>query len=113
MVRYAELNDFDILKKHDHHIDENELKNSIIQNHILICIEEDIFVGWLRYNLFWDNIPFMNMLFVNEKYRGQKKGSALIDFWEKEMKHKGYEFVLTSTRSDEQGQFFYRKKGWW
>ena len=33
----------------------------------------------------------------------------LIDFWEREMKAKGYNLLMTSTLSNEQAQHFYRK----
>lgn len=36
----------------------------------------------------------------------------MISFWEKEIKEKGYDFVLASTQSNEQTQFFYRKNGY-
>lgn len=112
MIRYAEGKDFNILKKHDKHICELELKNSIDSKRILVLFEEDLFIGWLRYSLFWDNTPFMNMLYILEEYRGKGCGGRLVDFWEKEMARKKYELVLTSTLSDEQAQFFYRKNGY-
>ena len=75
--------------------------------------EDDKFVGWLRYNLFWDNTPFMNMLYLLDNERGKGNGSRLVIFWENEMKQKNYEFVLTSTQSNEEAQFFfYRKIGY-
>ena len=67
---------------------------------------ENKFVGWLRFNLFWDNTPFMNMLYFIDDERGKGYGTQLVSFWEQEMKKKGYEFVLTSTQSNEQAQFF-------
>lgn len=112
MIRYAEEKDFTILKKHDKHICEPELKNSITSKRILVLFEENRFIGWLRYNLFWDNTPFMNMLYILEEYRGSGYGGRLVDFWEKEMARKNYGLVLTSTLSDEQAQFFYRKNGY-
>lgn len=72
----------------------------------------DIFAGWLRFNFFWDNIPFMNMLYILEDYRGKGYGSQLVGFWEKEMLKKEYKMVLTSTRSNGRAQFFYRKTGY-
>ena len=74
--------------------------------------EDDKFVGWLRYNLFWDNTPFMNILYLLDNERGKGNGSRLVIFWENEMKQKNYEFVLTSTQSNEEAQFFYRKIGY-
>ena len=70
---------------------------------------EDKFVGWLRFNLFWDNTSFMNMLYFLDNERGKGYGRQLVSFWEKEMKNKGYEYVVTSTQSNEESQFFYRK----
>lgn len=68
--------------------------------------------GILRYNLFWDNTPFCTMLFVGEGYRRKGYGAELVDFWEKEMAAAGYDFVLTSTRADEEAQNFYRALGY-
>ena len=69
-------------------------------------------VGLLRYNLFWDNTPFCTMLFID--WNNQKKGyeKELLEYWEKDMKSQGYDFVLTSTQVDETAQHFYRKLGY-
>ena len=64
MIRYADERDFDILSKYDKHIELPELKNSINAKRVLIMLNDNDFIGWLRFNLFWDNIPFMNMLYI-------------------------------------------------
>lgn len=112
MIRYADDNDFESLMKYDTHISEHDLKNSIASRRVLASYENGALVGWLRFNLFWDSIPFMNMLYVLPEHRGKGHGSALVDFWEKEMLESGYKMLLTSTLSTEQAQFFYRKKGY-
>lgn len=112
MIRYADENDFEIVRKYDRHIREEELKNVIRVKRVLVMFHEDCFVGWLRFSLFWDEIPFMNMLYFLEQYRGQGYGGQLVRYWEKEMKSSGYEMVLTSTLSNEPAQFFYRKQGY-
>jgi len=112
MIRYAYENDFAVLRKYDKHIDEPELRNSIKAKRVLIMLNNDVFIGWLRFNLFWDNIPFMNMLYFLEKYRGKGYGKQLMNYWEKEMLESNYKRVLTSTLSNEQAQFFYRKNGY-
>ncbi len=111
MIRYADERDFDILKKYDKHIEASELQKSIDAKKVFIMLNDGL-IGWLRYNLFWDSIPFMNMLYLFEDYRGKGYGKQFIDFWEKEMQNKRYRIVMTSTRSDEQAQFFYRKNGY-
>ena len=112
MIQYATEKDFELLSKYDQHIGETELKHCIKTQRILLMFHDDVFIGWLRYNLFWDNIPFMNMLYFLEDYRGKGYGSQLVNFWEKEMLKSKYKMVLTSTQSNEQAQFFYRKIGY-
>ena len=112
MIRYATEHDFALLSKYDKHICEAELRNSIKANRILTMYHDDHLIGWLRFNLFWDNIPFMNMLYILEAYRGKGCGSQLVSFWEKEMLNRNFTMVLTSTLSNEQAQFFYRKFGY-
>lgn len=111
MIRYADERDFDVLKKYDKHIEASELQKCINDKRVLIMFDDE-FIGWLRYNLFWDSIPFMNMLYLLEGHRGKGYGKQLVDLWEKEMKARQYKSVMTSTRSDEQAQFFYRKNGY-
>lgn len=112
MIRYAVEKDFEILSKYDKHICETELRNCIKAKRILVMFHDDSFIGWLRFNLFWDNTPFMNMLYFLESYRGKGYGRQLVSFWEKEMLKSNYKMALTSTQSNEQAQFFYRKIGY-
>ena len=112
MIRYANRADFDMLKTYDKHICESELRNVINSNRILLIYNNDAFLGWLRFNLFWDNTPFMNMLFILEQHRGKGYGKQLLNYWETEMRGNNYHMVMTSTLSSEQAQFFYRKNGY-
>ena len=112
MIRYANEDDLEILNKYDNHINKTELKNSIKLKRVLMMFDNKTFIGWLRFNLFWDSIPFMNMLYFLEEYRGRGYGRQLVGYWEKEMIKSNYTKVLTSTLSNEQAQFFYRKIGY-
>lgn len=112
IIRYADGGDFPLLHSHDRHIRADELRNSIEAKRVLVMLCGDRFAGWLRYNLFWDNTPFLNMLLFFEEYRGKGFGGQLVRFWEQEMLKAGYREVLTSTLSSEQGQFFFRKMGY-
>lgn len=112
MIRYADCDDFELLRGYDKHIVKAELKNCITEKRILLMFENDIFIGWLRFNLFWDSIPFINMLYFTEAYRNKGYGRTLVGFWENEMLKNQYKMAMTSTRADEQAQFFYRKLGY-
>ncbi len=111
-IRRAAQADIKLIHEHDVHISEQELATSISLGRVYVAEESGSLAGWLRYNLFWDNTPFMNMLYVMENYRGQGFGKSLVDRWEKDMCAEGYKAVLTSTQSDEFAQHFYVKLGY-
>lgn len=111
-IRIAVTEDMEQLGKYDLHIQRTELENSIRLNRVYVAEEEGRFLGWLRYNLFWDNTPFINMLYILEGHRGKGYGSALVARWEQDMRRLNYEMVMTSTSSDEYAQHFYYKLGY-
>lgn len=69
-------------------------------------------LGWLRWSLFWDEHPFLNMVFLLEEHRGQGKGGLLLDAWERAMEERGHRLLFTSTASDEGSQRLYRRRGY-
>lgn len=111
-IRKAVQADLSRIHEHDIHISERELAISVSLGRIYIAEESGEFAGWLRYNLFWDNTPFMNMLYVLDDYRGKGLGKSLVERWEDDMRMDGYNTVLTSTQSDEFAQHFYVKLGY-
>jgi ribosomal protein S18 acetylase RimI-like enzyme len=111
-IRYAKKDDCFWLIEHDKQISEKILKTKIENLEVYVVENNGEMIGWLRYNLFWDNIPFMNMIYFLEEYRRMGIGTKLVKHWENEMKQKGYENVLTSTQSNEEAQHFYRKMGY-
>ena len=110
-IRLANVDDYLALLMVDHHINKDELALSISLKRIYVAYENEEFVGWLRYNLFWDQIPFINMLYVMEDFRGQGYGIGLMNYFEKEMKKK-YSKVMVSTQANEYAQHFYDKIGY-
>ena len=111
-IRLAAVKDIPILSLYDKHISKTELTHIIPLNRVYIAEEKGDFLGWLRYQLFWDNTPFLNMLYVLEKNRGKGYGKALLDHWERNMKVCEYPLVMTSTPSNEYSQHFYVKLGY-
>ena len=77
-----------------------------------VLLENGTPVGLMRYQLFWDNTPFCNLLFIDEPYRKKGYGRLLMAHWEAAMRSQGYGMLLTSTQVDEEAQHFYRKLGY-
>ena len=92
-VRTATENDLETISAYDAHISREELGYSISRNRVFLAEEGGKFLGWMRYNLFWDNTPFLNMLFLLEGQRERGFGRQMMDFWESEMRVLGYRAV--------------------
>ncbi len=110
-LRWAKETDWQTLCQLDRHIAPEELRERIARQGVLVA-EKTEMIGWLRYNLFWDNTPFINLLYVREDQRGKGIGRLLVLRWEEEMRQRGYISLMTSTASDEYAQHFYAKLGY-
>jgi ribosomal protein S18 acetylase RimI-like enzyme len=105
--------DYVYIREHDHHILENLILPKIKGNEIYILRNQDESkIGWMRYGYFWDNTPFMNMIWIDEQYRGKGLGKQSVLIWEDEMKQNGFKLVMTSTLANEEAQHFYRNLGY-
>jgi ribosomal protein S18 acetylase RimI-like enzyme len=112
-IDYVSEIDFQYIFDNDKHLPKDLIQTKIKEKEIIIAKGTDgKNIGWLRYGYFWDIIPFMNMLFIDESHRNSGVGKQLNKFWESEMKSKGFNLVMTSTLSNEQAQHFYRKLGY-
>lgn len=112
MIRYVELDDKKRWYELDQHLPEEIFAEKVRTNQGYVLVEDGVIIGILRYNLFWDNTPFCTMLFIDDGYRGKGYGKQMMEYWEQDMKTKGYGMLMTSTQVDEDAQHFYRKLGY-
>ena len=111
-VAYAGPEDIDYLEEKDH-IGREMIGQKVARREFVLAYRGDRRVGFLRYNFFWDDMPFMNLLWVEEGSRSKGFGTQLISFWEEEMRKLGYGSVMTSTLSTNGGaQILYRRLGY-
>lgn len=111
-VHHATNADIPIWFDYDKHISESELLLKISVNRCYTLKNDDDVIGVMRYNLFWDSIPFLTMIYLDESARGKGYGRQAMLHWENEMRSLGFPCVMTSTQADEEAQFFYRKLGY-
>jgi ribosomal protein S18 acetylase RimI-like enzyme len=100
------------LAANDRHVSRSIVDQKIERGEILVALLGETRIGWLRWGYFWDEVPFMNLLYVVEQERGRSHGKELVLQWEALMQSRGFGRVLTSTLSDETAQHFYRKLGY-
>ena len=111
MIRYATNADRDYLTRKDPLV-KNILDRLINDQRIIIAETDSEPVGWLRFSYFWEHIPFVDLLCIDEPHRRQGIGRQLMAFWEGNMKEKGKKNVMLSSQAKEQAQYFYRKLGY-
>ncbi len=111
-VIFADSGDLDYLVEKDH-IGRDMIAQKISRREFIVAYQDERRVGFLRYNYFWDDVPFMNLLWVQEDLRSRGFGTQLISFWEEEMLKLGYDSILTSTLSTNvRAQQLYRRLGY-
>jgi ribosomal protein S18 acetylase RimI-like enzyme len=96
----------------DKHLSESEFELKIRDKRGYVISDDNKPIGIMRYNLFWDNTPFLTLIYIDEPCQGKRFGETAMLHWENEMRGLGYKMVMTSTQSDEQAQHFYRKLGY-
>ena len=111
-VAFAGLDDLDFLAREDHHVTRDVIRDKIARREVMVAHVENRRVGFLRHGYFWDEIPFMNLLWVEEQSRGKGYGTQLVSFWESEMRKLGHDSVMTSSLSSERAQHLYRRLGY-
>lgn len=110
-IRIAELADLSELSVMDHLLDSERVQEKIRRREILVCHEGERVIAFLRYSWFWDLLPFINLIWVEEEFRRERLGSLLIEKLAEETQEKNYKMILTSTQSNEDAQNFYRRIG--
>ena len=111
-IRLAVAKDKKKILKYDCHIHHNKVGECIYNGLVDVLCDDEKIVSVLRYNLFWQSIPFLDLLFIDEAYRGKGWGRKMMDEWEESMMFMGYPYVMLSTQEDETARFFYEKLGY-
>ena len=111
-IRFVDFMDRDFWLSLDRHISDEEFDRKVRDRMGYVLTVQNEPVGLLRYSLFWDNIPFCNLLYVVQDHQRKGYGRMLMEHWERNMHTRGYDLVMTSTQADENAQHFYRALGY-
>lgn len=111
-IRVAADCDKEFMMSIDRHMDDTGFANRVFTKSGYVIWEGNQRIGIMTHCLLWDNLPFMNLIFIREEYRGRGFAKQAILSWENEMKEQGYKMTLISTQADEGAQHLYRKLGY-
>lgn len=111
-TRIATDSDLPFLCESDTHVSPGVQAELVSLGRVMVTELDGVVVGLLRWGMLWDEIPFMNLLWIAPHQRGRGVGSLLIEAWEHSQAAVGHSVVLTSTVSDERAQHLYRRLGY-
>lgn len=112
-IRYANFDDYELILRIDDSISKNRWKTWTDNKQAIFAFDDNDFLGWLQYNYFIEKWPFVNRLYVFEKFQNKGAGTTLMKFWEREMISKGENRLMLSTESDNIGaQRLYSRLGY-
>ncbi|WP_291292047.1 GNAT family N-acetyltransferase, partial [Enterococcus sp.] len=100
-ICYGQKSDTSFWLELDNHLTKAGLAKKFQDQQALILTDEEEPVGILRYQLFWDTIPFCTMLVIKKSQQRKGRGSHFLSLWEAEMRKQGYGMCMTSIQSDE------------
>lgn len=98
---------FPAIRAYDRHIPSPRLADCINNNQVYVLRADQEIRGVLRYSLFWQTIPFLDLIYLDEACRSQGWGKR-----ESVMGAMGYTYTMLSTQADETAKFFYEKLGY-
>lgn len=112
IIQTVDVSDKNFWMSIDKHVNDVGFQNRVYTKTGYVLKENENPVGLLCYCILWDNLPFVNFLYVIDEYRGNGYATQAMEQWEQEMEKQGYKMLLISTQVDESAQAFYRKLGY-
>ena len=110
-VRLVKPSDLDFIDQESHLSREKKLAK-IRQGEVLLLIVNDEPVGHLWFDFLWSEIPFIELIRIQETHRKKGLSRALLGFLETHLKNMGYDILYSSSQLDEpEPQAWHRQMG--
>lgn len=111
-VSFAEMHDLDWIVKNDSHIPKETIERKLRAQEYLIAKLSGETVGCIRFGLLWSMITFIELIWVEDRFRSRGIGRELIRCLEDHARSRGERMIMSSSQADEpDSQAFHRKIG--
>lgn len=112
MLRAATERDFAFLRAFSTGPDDERLRTQIRDGRLRIIESAGEPVGFIKFYVLWEVLPFIEVLMVREDRRRCGIGRDAIRAWEREMAACSFRRAMISTSADEAAQEFWRRIGY-
>ena len=110
-INYATIDDMQYVCPGEN-LSEKEFELKVRDKRCYILRYDGKRVGVMVFNLIFDFIPFLSLMYLEDPYQRKGFGTQAMKHWEDEMRSLGYKMIMVSTQVDEDAQHFYRKLGY-
>ena len=88
-LKYMEGNDKAFVMSIDTHVNEEQYANRVLTKSGYVIWDGDEPVGLMHHAVLWDNLPFLNLIYIREECRGKGYGTAMLALALLECRKKG------------------------
>jgi ribosomal protein S18 acetylase RimI-like enzyme len=111
-VSFAGMSDLSWIVENDTHIPKEIIERKIQVQEYLIAKVSGEPVGCLRFGLFWSMIPFIEVIWVEDRFHRRGIGRELVRCLEDYARSQGQKIIMSSSQADEpEAQAFHRGIG--
>jgi len=111
-VSFACMSDIDWIVKNDTHIPKEMIERKLQGQEYIIAKVSGKPVGCLRFGLLWSVIPYIEVIWVEDRFHRRGIGRELVRCLEDHARSQGQEIIMSSSQADEpDAQAFHRSIG--
>ena len=112
MLRAAVESDVTFLRDFSSQPRDEQLRAQIRDGRLLIIESLEVPVGFIKFSVLWELVPFMEVIVIRNDYRGRGIGRRAVRDWEELMGARSFNLTIVSTQADETAQNFWRRIGY-
>ncbi|CAN5572796.1 hypothetical protein BH24DEI1_BH24DEI1_00150 [soil metagenome] len=100
-VRFARPSDIPTLKALDPWPRERAWRHKVEAQEVIALELTGRVAGLARYAVLWTTVPFLELIFIEEPYRGKGHSRRMLEFLKAHLRKEGYVALLSSSQTDE------------
>lgn len=100
-IKYATKDDLDVCHVFDKYNTNEVLLEKIQRDMVILAWLDKSCAGYLRWDWFWNRLPYLSLIQVNAQERNKGVGFKLINNWQQTLKEQNFDFILSSSQKNE------------
>jgi len=112
VLRAAQDSDFTFLRDFTSGPRDERLRAQIQDGRLLIIESLEVPVGFIKFYVLWELLPFMEVIVIRDDHRGCGIGRRAVREWEEQMAARSFKLTIVSTQADETAKDFWHRVGY-